>query len=89
MSESYLNRETDDKIICPYCDKEYKPTYEETYIGGKDVDCYKEGEQGVFTCDKCGKKFNLSCEMVWKYTTETIDGEMTEDEWYRLHYTAD
>ena len=69
-----------DEIICPYCGKKYGPTYEETYIGGEDVDCYKEGEQGEFTCDECGKKFRLSAEMKWEYTTETIDGEMTEEE---------
>lgn len=79
--EWYSNWECDDsEIICPYCGKKYKPTYEETYIGGKDVDCYKEGEQGEFACDECGKKFSLSAELTWIYTTETIDGEMTEEE---------
>ena len=75
--EWYSNWECDDKIICPYCGKQYEPTYEETYIGGEDVECYEEGEQGEFTCDACGKKFTLSVEMTWNYTTETIDGEMT------------
>ena len=74
----YSNREYGERIIrCPYCGKEYEPTYEETYIGGKEVDCYQEGEQGEFTCDDCGKKFTLSAELIWQYTTETIDGEMT------------
>lgn len=45
------------------------------------MDCYKEGDQGEFTCDDCGKKFALSAELLWEYTTETIDGEMTEEEW--------
>ena len=36
--------------------------------------------QGEFTCDECGKKFRLSAEMKWEYTTENIDGEMTEEE---------
>lgn len=79
--EWYSNWECDDEIICPYCGKKYEPTYEETYIGGKDVDCYKEGEQGEFICDECGKKFILSTEMKYEYITETIHGEMTEDEW--------
>ena len=83
--EWYSNWECDDVIICPYCGKKYEPTYEETYIGGKDVDCYKEGEQGEFTCDECGKKFRLSAEMKWEYTTETIDGEMTEEEWEAMN----
>jgi len=78
--EWYSNWECDDEIICPYCGKKYEPTYEETYIGGEDVDCYKEGEQGEFTCDECGKKFRLSAETKWEYTTETIEGEMTEEE---------
>ena len=79
--EWYSNWEIDDVIICPYCGKKYAPTYEETYIGGEDVDCYKEGEQGEFSCDKCGKKFRLSVELKWEYTTETIEGEMTEEKW--------
>lgn len=80
MSKTYWNEENSDLIICPYCGKEYEPMYEETYIGGKEVDCYKEGEQGEFTCDECGKKFRLSAELKWKYITETVDGEMTEEE---------
>ena len=83
--EWYSNWECGDCIRCPYCGKEYKPTYEETYIGGKDVDCYKEGEQGEFVCDDCGKKFTLFAEMIWEYTTETIDGEMTDEEWEEQH----
>ena len=79
--EWYSNWENDDVIVCPYCGKKYEPTYEETYIGGEDVDCYKEGEQGEFSCDKCGKKFRLSVEMKWEYATETIEGEMTEEKW--------
>lgn len=77
----YSNFEIDSNIRCPYCGKEYVPTYDETYIGDKDVECYEEGEQGEFTCDDCGKKFKLSAEMTWVYTTETIDGQMTEDEY--------
>ena len=78
--EWYSNWEYDDVIICPYCGERYEPTYDETYIGGKDVECYQEGEQGEYTCDICGKRFILSAEMSWNYTTETIRGEMTEEE---------
>lgn len=78
--EWYSNFESGDAIRCPYCGKEYEPSYEDTYIGGEPVECYKEGEQGEFICDDCGKKFRLSAEMIWNYTTETIDGEMTEEE---------
>ena len=81
---NYYNWECSSKIICPYCDKEYEPTYDETYIGGKGVDCYEKGDQGEFTCDECGKKFTLSAEMVWEYTTETIDGEMTDEKWQEM-----
>lgn len=80
-NEWYRNFEEDSDIICPYCGKKYEPTYGETYIGDKCVDCYEEGEQGEFTCDECGKKFTLSAEMSWNYSTETIDGEMTEGEY--------
>ena len=73
-------------IICPYCGKRYDPTYGGTYIGGRVVDFYEEGDQGEFTCDECGKRFKLSTEIKWEYTTETIDGEMTEEE---HDFTAD
>ena len=81
ISEWHFNWECDDNIVCPYCGKEYIPTYDETIIGDKCVNCYEEGEQGEFTCDECGKKFRLSAEMKWTYTTETIYGEMTEEEY--------
>lgn len=73
--ESYSNWECGDEIICPHCGKRYKPTYDETYIGGEGVECYDEGYQGEFTCDNCGKKFTLHVEMKWEYTTQTIEGE--------------
>ena len=82
MANWYSDWQCDTDIVCPYCGEIYKPTYEETYIGGEAVDCYKEGEQGEFTCDDCGKRFTLSAEVTWLYTTETIDGECTEDEYY-------
>lgn len=44
MSNSYWNYEDDEKIIYPYCGKEYESTYEDTYIGGKPVNCYTENE---------------------------------------------
>lgn len=79
--EWYSNWEAGENIRCPYCGKEYEPSYEDTFIGGDSVECYEEGEQGEFVCDECGKKFTLSAEMRWEYTTETIDGEMTDEEW--------
>lgn len=84
MDRWYYNWEVGSAIRCPYCSEEYEPTYEETFIGDKEVNCYAEGEQGEFTCDKCGKKFTLSAEKVWEYTTETIGGEMTDEEWEEM-----
>lgn len=82
MSESYWNQEDDEKIICPYCGRTYEPTYDETYIGDKAADCFTEYETQTFTCDGCGKKFTMTPHMSrWSYETETIDGEMTDDEW--------
>lgn len=81
MSKPYWNEEDCDVIKCPYCGKEYEPSYEETYIGGEPVECYGE-EYQEFICDECGKKFSLTpYQKGWYYTTETIDGEMSEDEW--------
>jgi hypothetical protein len=80
MSNSYWNYEDDEKIICPYCGKEYEPTYEDTYIGGKSVDCFTEDLQ-TCTCDNCNKKFTLQpYQAGWNYKTETIDGEATDEE---------
>lgn len=30
MSNSYWNYEDDENIVCPYCGKEYEPSYEDT-----------------------------------------------------------
>ena len=77
---SYWNYEDSDKIICPYCGEEYEPSYEETYIGGKSVDCYTENTE-TYTCDNCGKKFTMyGYQAGWNYYTETIDGEATDEE---------
>ena len=79
--DSYWNEEDDSEIICPYCGEKYTPTYDETIIGDKCVDCYTEGEVQTVTCDSCAKKFTIEPYLgEWKYRTETIDGEMTEQE---------
>ena len=79
-SESYWNEEDDDKIICPYCGEKYEPSYEDTYIGGELIFCYSTDVQ-TCRCDKCHKKFTVEgYHAGWKYQTETIDGEMTEEE---------
>ena len=84
MSGSYWNLEKNDDIVCPYCGNEYAPTYEETIIGDKLVNCYEDGFHDVFTCDNCKKNFKLTSILKWEYETETIDGEMTQEEWEEL-----
>jgi hypothetical protein len=80
MIDSYCNEEDDTEIICPYCGEKYTPTYDETIIGDKCVYCYEEEVQTV-TCDSCAKKFTIEPYLSgWKYRTETIEGEMTEQE---------
>lgn len=80
MDSNYWNEEDDENIICPYCGKEYEPSYEDTYIGDDCVDCYTE-DTNTYTCDKCGKKFTMyGYQAGWKYHTETIDGEATKEE---------
>lgn len=82
MSETYWNEEDDSQIICPYCGKKYEPSYDDTIIGDKIAECYSEEETQEFVCDMCEKKFTMTPYLSgWKYRTETIDGEMTEDEW--------
>ena len=74
-----FNWECSEKIVCPYCGKEYEPSYEDTYISHEPVDCYTEQEE-TYTCEKCGRKFTMRGERSWNYITETIDGECTEEE---------
>ncbi len=85
MSKDWFwNEEDDDVIICPYCGETYKPTYEETYIGDEPVDCYTE-DTAEYKCDRCGKKFTMyGYQNGWNYHTETIEGEMTEEEQERF-----
>ena len=81
----YWNEEDDENIICPYCGKEYEPTYEDTYINGEPVDCFNENVE-TYTCEECGKKFTMyGYNAGWKYCTNTIDGEMTDDEYEELY----
>ena len=75
----YNNYENGETIICPYCGKEYTPSYEDTFIGGELIECYAE-ELQFCRCDKCNKKFSVFPSYTWKYETNTIEGEMTEEE---------
>lgn len=85
MNNSYWNYEYDENIICPYCSQKYEPSYEDTYIGGEPVNCYTK-DMKTYTCDKCGKKFTMrGYHAVWKYRTETIDGEATNEEVEELY----
>lgn len=79
MTDWYWNTERDHNIICPYCGEAYTPSLYDTYINDEYVECYEEKEQ-TFICDRCRKKFKLTPYLEWKYETETIDGEMTEEE---------
>lgn len=77
---SYWNYKDSDKIICPYCGEEYEPSYEDTYIGGKSVNCYTEDTE-IYTCDNCGKEFTMyGYQEGWRYCTETIEGQATDEE---------
>ena len=79
--ETYWNQEEDDKIICPYCGEEYEPSYEDLFINNEQVDCYTEDTE-IYKCDVCGKRFEMfGFTKRWFYHTETIDGEMTQEEW--------
>ena len=38
-------------------------------------------------CDACGKKFTVTpYQSSWKYITETIDGEVTEEEYCAANF---
>ena len=77
---TYYNCEDSEYIICPYCGKEYDPSYDDTWIGDEGVDCYTE-DTNFYVCDVCHKKFSLTPYMAnWRYRTETVDGEMTEED---------
>ena len=77
--EWYSNWECDDEIICPYCGKTYTLEYD-LCIGDDCIDVYEDGKEQECTCEKCGKRFTVTPELQWYYTTETISGEMTEEE---------
>ena len=79
--DSYKNWECGATIMCPYCKTEYEPSYEETYIGHDCVDCYEDGKKQEFVCDSCGRRFTVTPNLTWEYETETIEGEMSEEEW--------
>lgn len=81
MDSIYWNEEDSVRIICPYCATEYEPSYEDTFIGGYCVDCYDADIEQLVTCDNCKKKFTIRAYQDWRYTTETIEGEMTQKEW--------
>ena len=71
---SYENDVYSKDIVCPYCNKVYKPTYDETYIGGVVANCYTEDTK-EYTCNKCGNRFKMTGILDWEYHTETIEGE--------------
>ena len=62
----------DQNIVCTYCGETYEPTYDDTWIGGKKVDCYTDDSQTV-ECDNCGKKFNIYGFVSWMYETKEVE----------------
>ena len=81
MLTSYWNYENSEDIICPYCGEIYTPSYTDLVIGGNPVNCYTEDTR-EYVCDVCGKRFSMwGYHVSWKYHTETIPGQMTEEEW--------
>lgn len=60
------------EICCPHCYETYEPSYEDTWIGDIQVDCYTEEEQ-IVKCDKCGKKFSIVGFKAWMYETEEVE----------------
>ena len=62
----------DQYIVCPHCFEEYEATYEDTWIGDKQVDCYT-GDTQIVKCDKCGKKFSIVGFETWMYETEEVE----------------
>lgn len=54
------------------------------WIGDDDIDVYEDGNEQECTCEECGKRFKVIPELQWYYTTETIPGEMTEEEHYNM-----
>ena len=86
MSDNtFWNEEDETFIKCPYCGAEYEPSYEDTWIGDKCVNCYTE-ETDFFVCDDCHKQFSLTpYQERWRYKTETVDGEMTQEEWENMN----
>ena len=62
----------DQEIVCPHCCETYQPTYEDTWIGDTQVDCYTDDIQ-IVKCDKCGKKFSIVGFEVWMYETEEVE----------------
>lgn len=80
MSDSYWNYEDYDFIMCPYCGEEYEPEYD-LVIGDDRVYCYSEDEKQTVRCTTCNKRFTiLPYRTGFHYKTETIDGEITEEE---------
>lgn len=62
----------DQVIVCPHCYEEYEPTYEDTWIGDEQVDCYT-GDTQIVKCDKCGNKFSIVGFEAWMYETEEVE----------------
>ena len=76
--KNYWNSETGTKIRCSYCKTEHEPSYEDTYIGGENVNCYTEvtkiyqkNSENTLTSIG-GEQFTLAI-----IAKETIDGKAT------------
>lgn len=74
----YSNWEHDTDIVCPYCGKTYTPEYD-LCIGDDCIDVYEDQKEQECTCESCSRRFKVTPNLEWYYTTESIEGEMTDD----------
>jgi hypothetical protein len=51
-------------VICPYCEHRHRDAWEV---------CNKDGSQGSFDCDECGKKFICWVETTYSYWAKPPD----------------
>lgn len=69
--EDYIfknERYEDDAIVCPYCGHAHK----------EPEDLYTERDREIFECISCGRKFSITSEINWNYTSTPLEEEVKE-----------
>jgi len=77
---SDINHDFTREVVCPHCGYEHGDSWERRMT---------DGDQEDEICDRCGKRFTVSCHITVSYSTDKAPDEPEDEEEYRDEFVSD